>query len=309
MMKKLVYYILPLLFLFANKGDLMAQNQINMTQYMVHQPLINMAAIGSYDNLNGALMHRQQWVGFDGAPNTSMLSVNSPLKGKNFHIGGVFMQDRIGANQRTTFDLGFAYRMQLNEKNYLSLALSGGADHMVSDYSDLYLNDVDDPNFPNGSVSSFQPDFGFGAYFFSEKYYVGLSIPSLLRSANLYPERELVIPEDFHYYLQAGYQFRLNDDFDLGISTLVKTVLGSPIQYDVNVQPFFRDIVGLGLSYRSSHDIAGILTLNINESFTVSYSYDLGFSEFSAYHRNTHEVMLIYRRPAREMLRLSSPRF
>jgi type IX secretion system PorP/SprF family membrane protein len=300
--------ILGVLFMLFGWGAF-AQNQFNMTQYMIHQPIVNMAAIGSYDNLNGALYHRQQWVGFKGAPTTSLLTLNAPIKGKNFHVGGLVMQDNIGANQNTSANLGFAYRMKVSEKNHLALSLKGGINHMVSDYSGLFLNDVDDPEFPNASVSTLEPDFGFGSYFFSEKYYVGFAVPSLLRSANLYSTSELVLVEDFHYFLHGGYQFDLNQDFKLGLSTLLKAVLGSPFQYDVNAQVFFKDLVGLGVSYRSSNDICGILTLNIHESFMLSYSYDFGLSELATFHSNTHEVMLIYKRPSRDLLRISSPRF
>jgi type IX secretion system PorP/SprF family membrane protein len=290
-------------------GVAYGQNRLNITQYMMHQPILNMASIAGNDNINAAAVHRQQWVGFDGAPASSFLSLNSPIKTTNLHIGGIASMDRIGSNSITNLDLGIAYRMKLTTNNYLSLSLKGGITNTNSDYSQLTLSSQNDPEFPQTSISEIQPDFGFSAYFFSEKYYVGFAIPSLMRNANYYPESQLVVPQDFHYFTTAGYRFTLNESFKLGVSTLLKGVLGSPIQADLNTQLLYNDFLGFGVSYRTSNDLAAMLSLRFLERFTFSYSYDFGFSDMSRYHSNTHEIMLIFDTPTRELLPITSPRF
>lgn len=285
------------------------QNNLNITQYMMHQPILNMASIAGNDNINAAAVHRQQWVGFDGAPASSFFSVNAPIKTTNLHIGGIASFDRIGSNSITKVDLGVAYRMKLNPKNYLSLSLKGGVTNTNADYSKLTLNSQGDPEFATGTISEIQPDFGFSAYFFSKKYYVGFAIPSLFRNANYYPESQLVVPQDFHYFTTVGYRFTLNESFKLGVSTLLKGVLGSPIQADLNTQLLYNDFVGLGLTYRTSNDLAAIVSVRLMDRFTVSYSYDFGFSDLSRYHSNTHEIMLTFDAPSRDLLPVTSPRF
>lgn len=286
-----------------------SQNNLNITQYMMHQPILNMASIAGNDNINAAAVHRQQWVGFEGAPASSFFSVNSPIKTTNLHVGGIASFDRIGSNSITKVDLGIAYRMKLNPKNFLSLSLKGGVTNTNSDYSALTLSSQGDPEFATGTVSEIQPDFGFSAYFFSQDYYVGLAIPSLFRNANYYPESQLVVPEDFHYFTTAGYRFTLNESFKLGFSTLLKGVIGSPIQADLNSQLLYNDFLGFGLSYRTSNDLAAIVSVRFMDKFMLSYSYDFGFSDLSRYHSNTHEVMLTFDTPSRELLPITSPRF
>ncbi|MEX2485874.1 MAG: type IX secretion system membrane protein PorP/SprF [Brumimicrobium sp.] len=285
------------------------QNRLNITQYMMHQPILNMASIAGNDNINAAAVHRQQWVGFEGAPASSFFSFNSPIKTTNLHVGGIASFDRLGSNSITNVDLGVAYRMQLNTKNFLSLSLKGGVTNTNSDYSTLNLSDQNDPEFPATSISEIQPDFGFSAYFFSRDYYVGFAIPSLFRNANYYPESQLVVPQDFHYFTTAGYRFSLNESFKLGFSTLLKGVLGSPLQADLNTQLLYNDFLGFGVSYRTSNDLATILSVRLMDKFTISYSYDFGFSELSRYHSNTHEIMLTFDTPSRELLPITSPRF
>lgn len=285
------------------------QNRLNITQYMMHQPILNMASIAGNDNINAAVIHRQQWVGFEGAPASSFFSLNTPIKTTNLHIGGIASFDRIGTNSIIDFDLGIAYRMKLNERNFLSLSLKGGVTNTNSDYSKLTLKDQSDPEFSATTISEIQPDFGFSAYFFSQDYYVGFAIPSLFRNANYYPESQLVVPEDFHYFTTAGYRFTLNESFKLGFSTLVKGVIGSPIQADLNSQLLYNDFLGFGLSYRTSNDLAAIISVRFMDKYMLSYSYDFGFSDLSRYHSNTHEIMLTFDTPSRELLPITSPRF
>lgn len=290
-------------------SSLTGQNRMNITQYMLHQPIINMASIASNNNINAAVLHRQQWVGFEGAPASTFLSFNSPIKSTNLHIGGIASSDRIGSYAMTKVDLGIAYRMKIKTNNYLSLALKGGVTNTSADYSGLTLGNQNDPEFNVGSNSEFQPDFSFSTYYFADKFYAGLAIPSLFRNESLYPESELVVPEDFHYFLTAGYQFTLNKTFKLGFSTLLKGVQGAPLQADLNTQLLYNDFLGLGFSYRTSQDLAAIFSIKLFEKLTFSYSYDFGISDMSRFHSNTHEFMLIFDTPTRDLIPITSPRF
>jgi type IX secretion system PorP/SprF family membrane protein len=285
------------------------QNRLNITQYMMHQPILNMASIAGNDNINVAVVNRQQWVGFEGAPSSSFFSLNAPIKTTNLHVGGIASFDRIGTSSSVDIDLGIAYRMKLNERNFLSLCLKGGVTNTNSDYSKLTLKDQNDPEFILTTISEIQPDFGFSAYFFSQDYYVGFAIPSLYINATYNTESQLAVPAEFHYFTTAGYRFTLNESFKLGFSTLVKLVIGSPIQADLNSQLLYNDFLGFGLSYRTSNDLAAIVSVRLMDKFMLSYSYDFGFSDLSRYHGNTHEIMLTFDMPSRELLPITSPRF
>lgn len=285
------------------------QNRLNITQYMMHQPFLNMASISANDHINVAGLHREQWLNFEGAPSTSLFSVNSPLGGTNLSLGGIVSYDKIGVHSMTNLDLGIAYRAKLNANHFLAFALKGGIANTSSAYSELTLGDLNDPEF-QGNISQIQPDFGFSTYFFSDKYYAGIAIPSLLRNANLYQSvDQLFVPQDFHYFTTAGYRFDLNRKFKLGLSTLLKGVIGSPIQADLNAQLMYNDFFGFGVTYRTSQDLAAIFSFKVKDRLTISYSYDFGFSDLARYHNNTHEIMLIFDAPRRGLMPLSCPRF
>ena len=303
-MKRLLIFI-GITFSFSLYG----QNRFNITQYMLQKPSINFASISSFSSINAALLHREQWVGFEGAPSTSMFSFSSPLKSTKLSMGGTAYHDRIGVHAITNVNLGLSYRLKLNNSNFLALAIDGGLSNISSDYDILALQDNDDLAFLSNNASLLQPDFGFSAYFFSKKYYLGISIPSLVRGANYYTGDQLVLPQDFHYFATLGYEFELGKKFDLGVSSLLKAVVNAPVQVDLNAQLMYNNSFGVGLSYRSSDEIATILTFKIKERFTISYSYDVGFSDLARYHDNTHEILLIFDAPSKKILPFSSPRF
>ena len=308
-MKRVVNKIVLLVALSSYCLTGWSQNQQHITQYMIHQPLMNFASIAANDHVNMAALYRNQWVGFDGAPSTGFFSFNSPLGTTNLHVGGMLKYDQIGANRNTGVDLGLAYRVKLSQQNYLSFALKGGIDNTTSDYSGLYFYDDNDPEFTGSSFSVTQPNFGFSSYFFSEDYYIGFAIPAFLRNRAYAATVETFSPTEFHYFTTAGYRFKLSNDFKLGVSTFLKAVVGSPLQADFNGQLLYKDVFGFGLSYRTSNDIAAIATIKLFDRLTFSYSYDLGISDFSRYHNNSHEIMLIYDLPKRNLLPIYSPRF
>jgi hypothetical protein len=78
------YIVLTLIFIYLTQIDIKAQNQVNISQYMLYQPVLNPSAIGSYNDISVAVLHRNQWSGFNGAPKTNMLSVNSPIRKKTY---------------------------------------------------------------------------------------------------------------------------------------------------------------------------------------------------------------------------------
>ncbi len=283
------------------------QNQFQVTQYMIYQPFINPASIATYDKLSGAGVFRTQWTGINGAPTTGALAINAPITKKNLYVGGLLYQDNIGANKNTKLDLQLAYKLSL-KKSSLAFALKGGAGYYQADYSDTYLNDAGDPEFQTGSQSQILPNFGFGAMWFNPKYYVGLSIPAFLKNTqkvNVSPTAS----NEMHMFVNAGYKFKLSDNFDLNTSVFGKIVSGSPLHGDLNAQIMYKNTIGLGINYRSSKEVSGILTWFITDQIGVSYAYDFAFSQLSSLSGGSHEIMVIFTRADKELLQLTTPRF
>ncbi|HNR56801.1 MAG TPA: PorP/SprF family type IX secretion system membrane protein, partial [Flavobacteriales bacterium] len=82
------------------------------SQYLFNGLVINPAYAGSRDALAANLTYRHQWVGFDGAPVTQMVSVHSPLGRRKLGAGLLVYNDRIGVSQETGVFTNHAYRIR-----------------------------------------------------------------------------------------------------------------------------------------------------------------------------------------------------
>lgn len=66
--------------IFGLRPQTMAQQQMHLSQYALHQPFLNPASTAMIKNMNGALVYRHQWTGFEGAPKVAGVNFNVPFK-------------------------------------------------------------------------------------------------------------------------------------------------------------------------------------------------------------------------------------
>lgn len=314
-MKRLIPKITLSIAVLTVTFSIKAQDYFHISQYMMHQPFVNPAAIGSYGTLNGAALYKQQWVGLDGAPSIQAFNVNSPLGESNGHAGFSVVRDQIGVNNRIDLAGTYAYNLSTGANSKLSLGLTGMAVLNQSNFANTTVNDDNDPLFSNNTKMKVLPNFQFGLYYYTNKFYVGLALPKLLLNsvtADSLNNTSASTSFDFsqmHYYLNAGYKIELNENLDLNVSTLLKQVSGAPFQFDLNAQVVFSDKLGLGVSYRSSKELVGLLSYQINDMFKLAYSYDFSLSKLGAYHSGSHEIMLLFQMASKEPLLIEPPRF
>lgn len=306
-MRRYVYILLSI----ATACKLHAQNKFSMSQYMLQHAFVNVAAIGNQETVNAALFHRSQWVGLDGAPTSQGLNMNLPFRAARHTLGLMVMHDKIGATDNSEISLGYAYKARLSSKTNLLFGLGATLDILKSNYSKLYVNDNTDPSLGK-SANSLLPNFKYGMYLTSGKFYAGIAVPDLLENkivTNGKGKTKFNV-EALHYYLQAGYLFTISKNTQLGASTLVKEVSGAPLQADLNIQFIFSEKFGVGVSYRTSKDLVGLVNYQLTPMFKVGYSYDYGFSDLAKYNSGSHEIMLIFNRVTnKKAIRPLVPRF
>ena len=262
-----------------------AQHNEMYSQYMFNGFLINPAYAGSNDALTLGLLHRDQWVGFDGAPQTTTFFAHTPLKNKKLNMGITFINDRYGITTRNKFNIAYAYRISLN-KGALFIGLQGGVDFIRDNWSKVQTTTPGDHAFIGQDQLTSVPEAGFGIYYKTEKFYCGLSSPALLASA---APGLLYKPSMLH----TGYVFFLPNNIRIKHSLLVKYIMHSPIEFDFNTNFYYKSF-GLGFSYRTNDAIIFLLECDLNEQLHFGYSYDLSVSGLGTYNRGSHEVLLRY---------------
>ncbi len=265
------------------------------SQYMFNTLAFNPAYAGSADVFTIMALSRHQWVGFSGAPSTQTILAHSPLKDKNIALGFSAMNDKIGATHQTSAYFDFAYRIRTGEDTRLSFGLKGGLNIYQADLANLTTVEANDP--ANVNVSGqLLPNFGFGMFWHSPRYYVGLSAPKLMEN-KLDAVSGAVLTttsEARHYFLIAGYVFDIGRDFKFKPSFMFRTVEGAPISLDLNANFLLRERIWFGAMYRLGNSFGLMGQYQINDQFRVGYAFDLTTTRLAAYNAGTHEIMLSY---------------
>lgn len=290
-MKKFFYIIL---FLLVSK-QLLAQQDAMYSQYMFNMMAVNPAYAGSREVLSITGLSRAQWVGVEGAPLSSTVSLDMPIKSKHIGLGLQVFNDKIGVGTSNGFYGSYAYRIKMN-RSTLAFGLQGGLVHFTTQYASLRLDGpqiyIPDRAFQE-NANILIPSAGAGVYLSDDRYYVGASIPSLLNT-QLSSNTQVRINKYDHLFLMGGYVFALNRDFKLKPSVLLKAVTGAPMELDLNANFWMYDIFAIGASYRTGDAAVGMIELQAAPNFRIGYAYDYSFGELRHFHSGSHELLLRY---------------
>lgn len=284
---------------FIARANAFSQTEPMYSQYMYNMLGVNPAYAGNREATSFNFFQRNQWAGLKGAPKTTSLSIDRAAKDGKIGLGFQAYDDRLGVESATGFNAMFASRVKISEIGILSAGISVG----LMNYR-LNLNDVmnrftpTDPSFiSSAKPSQWNPSIGMGLYYNTDKLYIGLSTPSILRSRLAKYENfvsGVQKMDDFHLFATAGYVFEVNEDVKLKPSTMVKVVSGAPIEVDLNLNVWLKDLVGIGGSYRTGDAIIGMVEIQANDQLRFGYAYDIPFTPLKYFTRGSHELMIRY---------------
>ena len=211
-MKK--YLSIALVAGLAYTGIVKAQQNVQFTQYMYNTLAVNPAYAGSRGVLNASALGRFQWVGLDGAPTSQTFYIHSPLPNEKMGLGFSITNDKIGPTSNTYLVGSYSYTIKLNENgSKLSFGASAGANLTSLNYNS-YKNSgtpgADADGTLNNLSTKVKPNFGFGAYYHTDKFYTGISAPKLLQN-KISTATTGASQENRTFYWICGGIFRLND--------------------------------------------------------------------------------------------------
>jgi type IX secretion system PorP/SprF family membrane protein len=282
--------ILVLGFVLASAG--WAQHFPVYSQYMMNGLAINPAYAGSREVLSATFLYREQWVGFEGAPGIFSLGAHMPFRNQRVALGVLVSNESIGLENNTSLYGNYAYRIQMGSGK-LAFGLKAGFSLAKEQISRVTLHDPTvDKAFDDLKETVFMPNFGFGVYYSNSTYFAGLSLPSILsyRSGG----QASTGLRTYNLLMTGGYLFKVNEQFKLKPSTLIKYKYESAPQFDINLNLiFFRDnILWIGGSYRNKESIVSLIEIQVSRTFRLGYSYDYSIGPLSKYNSGSHEIML-----------------
>jgi len=285
--------------LIGSIWGLMAQQDAQYTQYMYNTIAINSAYAGSRGVMSISALHRSQWVGLDGAPKTQTFNIHAPVS-ERVGLGVSIVNDEIGngTNQDTYFDAAFSYTVPVSETAKLSFGVKAGGHLLNIDFN--RLQNFDPSTSPAGQPNidkKFSPNFGAGAYYHTEKFYAGLSVPNFLRTEHFDGSgnsSSFLAQERMNLYLISGYVFDINPGLKLKPAILFKAVEGAPLQADLSATVLLNDKFSLGAAYRWDAALSALAGFQINEKLMLGLAYDREITELgnTAFNDGSFEIFL-----------------
>jgi len=256
----------------------------------------NPAYAGTRDAFNVLLMSRNQWVSLPDAPVSQAILMHTPINGTNTGLGLSVLHDEIGPIKQTGAYFDYAYRLSFSNQRILSLGLKGGVNFYDAQLSDLETNDPNDPVFASDINRNFLPNLGVGAFFYTNKYYLGLSIPKLIENKinKNAVATENVSKEEINVFFMAGYVFELDQIVKFKPSILTRYIVNSPISIDLGGTFVIFDKLSLGAIYRVGESFGALCQVELTNQLKIGYSYDFPINQLGAYNKGTHEIMISY---------------
>jgi type IX secretion system PorP/SprF family membrane protein len=289
-MKNLSLIVLLVCLLCADFAS--AQQDPQYTQYMYNMNVVNPAYAGNKEVLSITALYRKQWSGFDGAPETITFSAHSPISDK-IGLGLSAIKDELGPVSETNVYADFSYTLQVSETLKLALGLKAGATFHDVGLIDLELQDPNDPFFSK-DINNTYPNVGAGAFFYGDKFYIGLSVPNLLNSVHLDENGIKFGNEINHYFATAGYVFDVSENMKLKPSVMVKSAFDAPVSVDGNLNALFYEKFELGASYRLDDSFSGLVGFQVTPNIRIGYAYDRVVSDINVVSDASHEVILTF---------------
>ncbi len=293
------YLVCSLLFALGTRAS--AQQELQYTQFMFNKMAYNPGYAGSFESPTLVAVYRQQWLGFDGAPNVQALSYNQPLLNNRVGVGANLVRASLGITRMLTLDVAYCYRIPLR-RGYLGIGLQASLRHLYQDWTDerLHTSRPDDPAVPLEPKSKLVPNFGAGLFYNGPNWYAGLAAPRLVSNNIDFAENGGILSrESQHLNAMAGVNFPISEDFELSPQVLVKYVSNAPVDADINVSVMLKHKFYGGLTYRTGGETNGagesidaLLGMQVTENLFFCLSYDIGLTQLRKYNNGSIEATL-----------------
>ncbi|MBN1926798.1 MAG: PorP/SprF family type IX secretion system membrane protein [Prolixibacteraceae bacterium] len=283
-MKKILIIILVIAPLFT-----LGQFNPQLSQLIKTLEFINPGYNASKDLASATLLYRNQWTGFEGAPQTMAANINVPVNKWHMGFGANTLVESRGLITHSNIDLTACVDVKVTNTSYMAFGLSGGAELRRIDMGRaVYMGEQD---YSAAEYNGENVHAGIGLNYFSPKLHLGASMHYSQLDGNRYAQNEF-----YSFYVNGSYLIPVHDNWVLKPAVLFKT-WGGYSDLDAGLFVLFKDIVWGGISYRLGDALVFFADFKITDMFRLGYSYDLGLRSVSDFNYGSHEIRIEFTMP------------
>ncbi len=271
------------------------------SQFMFNKLIYNPGYAGNSGGICAGASARQQWVGFEGAPSTTVFYADAAVNPFNIPggVGLSISNDKLGFEKNLSIYATYAYHLDIG-KGTLGIGISAGFFNKALDPSwkiptdDYHTPPSGDPLIPENKESFIAFDMNLGLYYSSESFYLGISSTHLLQPEFKYNKETQFSYMARHYYVMGGYNLKLpNPIFEILPSFFLQSD-GKATQVTINTNLLYNKKIWGGVSYRTGDAMIVLVGLQLINGLRLGYSYDFPTSDIRKNSGGTHEIMIKY---------------
>jgi type IX secretion system PorP/SprF family membrane protein len=286
-------------------GKLWCQQDPKFTLFNYNYTFINPAAAGSKEQLSVWLLHRQQWLGYKGSPQTNTFCLDMPLVRLRSSVALNLLQENIGISNTLFGGLSYAIIAHTGVYSRLSFGVQIGINQMRTSFSNgntdptnTNLN-IDEALNYGQNITRYALHVGSGFYYYDRKFKIGLSVPTL-NHYNYFGTGSGA--KQSHFFIISGINLSINNKIFYNPRLLVKVTKNAPLQFDLYNQFILSEKLATGFTIRSGEAIALVLCYSIHKQFNIAYAYDLVvLNKLRKYQLGSHELSLNYLLPLKHI--------
>jgi type IX secretion system PorP/SprF family membrane protein len=297
--KEMKNFSIAFLFLVLMLQPVLSQQDPLSSHYMFNTLTYNPGVAGTSGMICATALNRQQWIGFKGAPTTTVFNISAPVSpfGIKSGIGLQVQSDNIGFDKDINLSAAYSYLMDLGPGK-LGIGINLGMLNKTLNPTweipagDAHTPPSGDPLIPETKESYVAFDAGLGLYYKADKYYAALSVTHLNQPKIKFSKGLPYISR--HYYLTAGYTLQLpNPSLEL-LPSLFAFSDGKVTQFTVTSLVRYNKKVWGGVSYRAGDALIGMVGFELFNGIRLGYAYDFTISDVRKNSSGSHEFMVNY---------------
>lgn len=286
-----------LIFFVACTTSVLAQQNVQYSQFMLNDYGLNPAVAGSSKGIMFMVGRRVQWGDFGQAPETNFASVTKAFGKKGYKrvwhgVGAYVEQDKYGAFASKAAYASYAIHLKLSAKYHFSFGLAGGAKTVALSNS---IFDVNDPAIMNRSSKVIIPDVIPGVYLYSKRVIAGIAVRNIYKNSLSQGSKKIGTGSSTlgpNLYATVGRKFVSKGyDFIFVPAVQVQATFTSIPVVNLNCMAYYNKRVGIGVSYRMHDAVSAMLQVRIFSNVVVGFAYDYTISKFRNAHANSTEFM------------------
>ncbi|MCB0738571.1 MAG: PorP/SprF family type IX secretion system membrane protein, partial [Bacteroidetes bacterium] len=224
------------------------------------------------------LGHRYQYAGFEGAPSTSVLTLDAPIA-RNMGLGGTLYTDKMGLIRQTGLEIGYGYHISFENGIKWHLGASLNAGQQSLDFENALAEDVNENIINLISANKIYVNGSFGTHVNIKELTLGLTIQQLTQNQMVY--KNYTSNTEFEYNMAptfltyASYSFRTsNSKFGIKPILVTRYISGLPMQFDALIKADVKEKFFLTTGYRGGYALSFGAGARLNDNLILSYTYD-----------------------------------